>query len=102
MTDKFEPGDNATEGLSNSFADKQWLNPLAVVDLRDAVLNHAYTVKLNGRIYTINYKEAAVDDHGVITGRVFVRVMHNYAPCGWFSINELMNYEFEADHDKHL
>ncbi len=97
MSTKFEPGEN-----SNSFADKQWLNPLAVLDLRNAVLQGSGNVNLNGKVFTIDYREAAVDDHGVITGRVFVRVFGDYAPCGWFSIKELMDYEFEADHDHHL
>lgn len=94
---QFESGEN-----SNSFADKQWLNPLAVLDLQEAVHHERSTVILNGRQFTIRYENASRDDHGILTGRVFVRIVGNYAPCGWFSINELLNYQFEGDHDKHL
>ena len=93
----FEPGEN-----SSSFADKEWLNPLAVLDLQQAVNEQKQSVTLNGRDFTIRYHDVAIDDHGIMTGKVFVRVIGDYAPCGWFSINQLLNYEFESDHDKHL
>jgi hypothetical protein len=82
--------------------DKEWLNPLSMLELQDAVHKAKDTVVLNGRHFTIRYVDASVDDHGIMTGKVFVRIVGNYAPCGWFGIQDLLNYEFESDHDKHL
>lgn len=74
--------------------DKDWLSPLNVPVLAEAVKDRMPFVILTGRRFNIKYYEE--------TQRAFVRVDGNYAPCGWFSYAELEQYEFEADHDKHL
>jgi hypothetical protein len=74
--------------------DKDWLSPLNVPVLAEAVANGEPTVTLTGRVFDINYH--------VDKGKVFVKVQGNYTPCGWFTFDQLSRYEFEADHDKHL
>ena len=93
----FEPGKD-----SNSFVDSEWLNPLAVLDLRDAVFNQQTSVMMNGREFSITYQDIQIDDHGIMTGRVFVKLIGAFGPCASLGINTLLNYEFESDHDKHL
>ena len=72
--------------------DKEWLNPLNVLELIEAVRNRDSQVTLTGRAFDITYHES----------KCFVQVTGNYTPCGWFSYEELERYEFESDHDKHL
>ena len=74
--------------------DKDWLSPLNVPMLAEAVKDRMPFVVLTGRQFNITY-------HDEIE-KAFVRVDGNYAPCGWFSYLELERYEFEGDHDKHL
>lgn len=76
--------------------DKSWLNPINVLELRTAVKKKKLSVELNGKMYVISYHLDQIEP------KVFVRRHNNYAPCGWFTIRELEEYEFEADHDKHL
>jgi hypothetical protein len=74
--------------------DKDWLSPLNVPVLANAVKNRQDNVTLTGRKFNIT--------HHYYLGKVFVQVDGNYVPCGWFSYEELEHYEFESDHDKHL
>lgn len=92
----------ASDFSFSSLEDKEWLNPLSVMELQRAVQFEQTIVELQGKQFKITYHDIAVDDHGIMTGLVFVKIVGNFAPCGWFSINELLRYEFESDHDKQL
>jgi hypothetical protein len=74
--------------------DKDWLSPLSVPVLAEAVKDRMPFVILAGKRFNIKYDE---DEE-----RAFVRIDGNYAPCGWFTFAQLEQYEFESDHDKHL
>jgi len=73
---------------------KDWLSPINVLELKAAVAKRDVSITLDGRMYRLRYH----DDQG----KVFVKVTDNFAPCGWFSYQELEQYDFEGDHDKHL
>jgi len=74
--------------------DRDWLSPLNVPVLAEAVRDRMPFVVLTGRRFNLTYEE----EHE----RVFARVDGNFAPCGWFTFTQLEQYEFESDHDKHL
>jgi hypothetical protein len=86
------PSENRDVFPYTDLESKDWLNPLAILELRKAVRRRKDTVNLNDKVYSIRYEEL----------KVFVKNISDFAPCGWFTYQQLEEYEFEADHDKHL
>jgi hypothetical protein len=69
--------------------DKDWINPVQLLELQKAVKHGAEMVFLNDRPFTIQY-------HGA---QIFVQSTIDYAPCGWFPRQALLDYEFESEHE---
>lgn len=74
--------------------DNDWLSPVQILELRDAVSKRQSTVVLGGKVFAVTYH----DDKA----KVFVKYVSDFAPAGWFTYQQLEQYEFESDHDKGL
>lgn len=66
---------------------KDWTNPVNMLAIRDAVREHHKQVTLNGHIFVIKYDSQ----------KVYVKIQNDYAPCGWFTYEELEKYNPEGD-----
>lgn len=60
---------------------RPWLNPISLLDLREAVKAEAPTVVLEGKEYTIKYEA----DH-----KVWLQYTRGPAPCGRYPIEDIM------------
>jgi hypothetical protein len=68
-------------------ADRDWLNPISMNELKEAVALKSTTVGLNGVLYEIKYRETDV---------FLRRCDGSFAPCGCVSYDSLKYFKFES------
>jgi hypothetical protein len=67
-------------------ADREWLNPINMNELRNAVNKHSDTVMFDGVVYAIQYREKGI---------FLKRADGKFTPCGEVSYESVKNFRFE-------
>lgn len=77
-----------------------WLNPVAMATLKDAVLNKkAKRVFLNGQEFTIDYDQNFRMEYTDDVRCVLVKPVTGFAPMGYISLSRLEKFDFETADD---
>ena len=65
--------------------DRDWMNPIAMSQLKVAVKRNHHTVVLNGTEFTITY----------LGEKIRLNPVRGFVPMGFFRIKDVLDFEFE-------